>query len=264
VSRTAASPGRRPAARSWAGVGAVAVVALVLVTGAVWLGAVDDGSARPAAADGPRTGAGGQVPEAVSTAAPRDRPRVAAPPAVPSALAPVADTHVPTSAPRDVSWQVWRTLALPWSRLHGPARTEGDAVAGFSRTPTGALLASVHASARKVAAGDPGWRQVAVTMLAPGAGRDAWMAARGRDQRVGDPSPGTFAQVAGFQFVTWSPDDAVVQLVTRSADGQLGVIIVHAEWLDGDWRLVLAPDGGDATSQQRAASLAGFVAWGGV
>jgi hypothetical protein len=103
-----------------------------------------------------------------------------------------------------------------------------------------------------------------MAMLAPGPGRDAWTAARARVKLAGDPPPGTFAQVAGFQFVSYGPQDAVVQLASRNVDGGFGVIVLHLAWLDGDWRLVLAPDGSDATSKQRAVSLAGFVAWGGV
>jgi hypothetical protein len=187
---------------------------------------------------------------------------VPAPSAPPEQAAPAVT--VPTTPPPDVTWQVWRTLALPVSRTAGPREISGDAASGFARTPTGALLAAVQAASRKVAAGEPGWRQVADAMIAPGPGRDAWIAARGRVRHHDEPVPGTFAQVAGFQFVSYTPTDAVVQLASRNADGSFGVVALHVAWLDGDWRLVLAPDGGDATSKQRAASLAGFVPWGGV
>jgi hypothetical protein len=171
---------------------------------------------------------------------------------------------VPAAPPLDVSWQVWHTIALPFSRTAGPAVVQGDVARGFAHTPTGALLAVVQASSRKVAATDTAWRDVARAMLAPGAGRDAWVAARARARLADAPAPGTFAQVAGFAFVSYTPSEAVVQLACRNADGGFGVIAMHVTWLDGDWRLVLAPDGGDATSKQHAASLAGFVAWGGV
>jgi len=238
--------------RGWGGAGAVTIGALALLAAAGRLGAVALGE-TPAAALTSTTAQPALLPA-----------RLVTPPAVPAAVAPVADPRAPTAPPADVSWQVWHTLALPWSRSAGPTLAQGDAVGGFAHTPTGALLAAVQAAGRKVAATDAGWRQVAATMLAPGPGRDAWQAARARATLATDPPAGTFAQVAGFQFLSYTPDDAVVQLVTRGVDGGFGVVGLHVVWQDGDWRLVLAPDGGDATSQQRAASLAGFVAWGGV
>jgi len=171
---------------------------------------------------------------------------------------------VPSGPPADITWQAWRTIALPYSRQAGPATVVGDVASGFAHTPTGALLAAVQASSRKVAAGETSWRLVSTAMLAPGPGRDAWMAARARVTLAADPAPGTFAQVAGFQFVSYTATDAVVQLASRNADGGFGVVALHLTWLDGDWRLVLAPDGSDATAKLRATSLDGFIAWGGV
>jgi hypothetical protein len=41
------------------------------------------------------------------------------------------------------------------------------------------------------------------------------------------------------------------------------VIPEHLVWLNGDWKLVLAADGGEATTAQQVSSLGGFVPWGG-
>jgi len=274
--------------------GAVAAGAVVLLTVAGWTAGRALGGSSAAAATAARPAAAPATTRPPTPKAPATRPTTPrpAPPKIPTpttqpptlpptatpppplptpagptagpTAVPGADTRVPTGPPADVSWQVWHSVALPWSRTAGPTVIQGDAVGGFAHSPTGALLAAVHASARKVAAGDPGWRDVAATMLSPGPGRDVWTAARARVTLAGDPPPGTFAQVAGFQFVSYTADDAVLQLVSRGTDGGFGVTALHLAWLAGDWRLVLAGDGGDATSQQRAVSLAGFVAWGGV
>lgn len=231
--------------RRWTGYAAIAVAALVAVSALIWW-----------------QGRGG-VPPASSTS------RGTAPTA-PSAATPSAvgldnsDQRVPTSPPSEISWQVWHAIALPYSRTAGPSRAEGQAVSGFAHTPTGALIAVLHASSRKTAALDPGWREVVQTMVAPGPGRDAWITNRSKITVTAAPAAGSFAQYAGFQFVTYTPDDAVIQLVTRTSDGSLSVINEHAIWLSGDWKLVLAADGGDATSMQRLSSMEGFIAWGGV
>ena len=217
-----------------------------------------DPADQPAAVPGPTSA--GSTPSGSALSGAAGAPGAPAAPA----SGPGTDQRLPTAPPADVSWQLWNGLALPFSRSAGPVTVQGDVVAGFARTPTGALLAAVHAVGRRAAATDPGWRAVAANLLAPGAGRDAWVAARARVQLATPPPPGTFAQLAGFQFVSWTLTDAALQLATRNPGGDFGVVTVHVTWLDGDWRLVLAPDGGDASSKQRAPSLAGFIAWGGV
>jgi hypothetical protein len=240
---------RRPARRgphAWPAAPPAAVLAAVLAAGC-------SAGPTPASAGSPAT----TRPAATSGA------RAAAAPAATAPARGTPDAAVPSAPPAGVTWQVWRTIALPYSAA-GPAWVDGDAAGGFAHTPTGALLGAVHATSRKAAAGDAGWPGVARALLAPGAGRDAWIATRSRVRHPDAPQPGTFAQVAGFQFVSWTDTDAVVQLVSRNPDTSYGVVALHVTWLDGDWRLVLAADGGDAASKQRTTSLAGFVAWGGV
>jgi hypothetical protein len=259
VRRRGGAPARGRTATSgrsrWAGLAAGALVAIALLGAVGWWdgrgGAVPSGGGPPS-----------RAPLSTQPAQPLQAAEQG-PPARPSPSLLGAEP-LPTAPPAGVTWRVWRSIALPYSPDAGPARLRGDVAGGFARSPAGALLAAVHASSRKVAAGDPGWRDVAASMLAPGPGRDAWIAARSRVQHLQAPETGTFAQVAGFQFVSWSSADAVVQLASRNADGSFGLVALHLAWQDDDWRLVLAADGGDAASKQRAASLGGFVAWGGV
>jgi hypothetical protein len=159
---------------------------------------------------------------------------------------------------------VWHAIALPYSASAGPARVNGQAASGFAHTPRGALMAMVQAAMRTTAATDPGWRDVMMTMDAPGPGRDARIAVRSKFTVTEAPGPGSFTQIAGFQFISYTPTDAVVQLVAKNPNGTFGVVTDRVTWRDGDWKLVLAPEGGDATSRQTASSLDGFIPWGGV
>jgi hypothetical protein len=236
--------------RRWTGYGAVVVLALIVVlAGFVFWPRGDPG------------GQGGAT--ATSTAAPVSTDAGDSPAQSPSATLPAADQTVPTSAPKDVSWQLFHTLAVPTSPTAGPTRVQGQVASGFAHTPTGALIAAAQAQGRKAAALDPGWRDVVTRMIAPGPGRDAWIKNREKITVSAEPAPGSFAQIAGFQFVSYTPSDAVIQMVGDSA-GLLNVVNLHVTWLEGDWKLVLAPDGGVASSKQQVTSLAGFVAWGGV
>ncbi len=92
-------------------------------------------------------------------------------------------------------------------------------------------------------------------------GRDAF--AR---NRVGiDPHapPGTYGQIAGFRIVTFTPQVAVVQLVSRfPTSGVLQVTTTTVRWSGGDWRLQLQPDGGTSPTAQAVPTLDGFVVWG--
>jgi hypothetical protein len=250
--------------RRWSGLGALAVFAVVLLAAAVRL----SGGFGAASSEAGPTGTPTDTRTDTRTGAPTGAGPSAASPAASGAAPPTAaaslDTRIPTSAPSGVNWQVWNGIALPGSPAAGPARITGQAAAGFAHGPTGALIAAVQGTARCAAATDPGWREVLATMVAPGPGLDARIAWRSRVAHPQPPPAGTFAQVAGFQFLSWTPSDAVLHLVFRDPTGGLSVTAVHLVWLNQDWKLVLAADGSDGPSQQQVESLAGFVAWGGV
>ncbi len=192
-------------------------------------------------------------------------PTPAAPSASPAgeATPPPGDQAVPTAAPADVTWSLFQGVALPSSPTAGPTRTEGAVHAGYSLTPEGALLAAAQIGARHLITPREGWRQVVQQQVVPGPGRDAFV--RARAQVTTDQVPaGTYGQIAGFRFVTYSPDTAVIQLVTRFRNGNLQVSTPTLRWVNGDWKLQLQPDGSASPTVQSVSSLAGFVPWGGV
>ena len=75
---------------------------------------------------------------------------------------------------------------------------------------------------------------------------------------------GVFGQFAGFRFVTYTDDVAVVQLVTRFHGDVLQATTNTVRWVDGDWRLELQPDGASSPPAQRLPNLLGVTAWRGV
>lgn len=164
-------------------------------------------------------------------------------------------------APEGVRWQLFMGVALPYSPTAGPTVVDGPVHGGFERTQQGALLAAVQLGTRYLLTPGEGWREVLARQVLPGAGRDAF--ARNRAGIDPQAPPGTYGQIAGFRVVTFTPQVAVVQLVSRFPSSRvLQVTTTTVRWSGGDWRLQLQPDGGTSPTAQAAASLDGFVVWG--
>ena len=160
-----------------------------------------------------------------------------------------------------MTWALFQGVALPASQTAGPSRVAGPVYAGYARTPAGALVASEQIGVRHLITPGNGWRRVVEQQVVPGPGVDVFVAERAR---VTDfTPPGTFGQTAGFRFVTYSPDVAVIQFVSRFADGSLQVTTSTVRWVTGDWKLQLQQDGSESPTAQSVGSLAGFVPWGG-
>ena len=237
--------GRRPAV-------AVAGVALLLAAGTAvaLLGA--DGKSDSAAALSAAT----VHAEATST---DDAPRASAAPGPADAAEAAFEPLL--VAPEDVTWQLFMGVALPYSPTFGPTVVDGPAYGGFARSQPGALLAAVQLGVRYLLTPGEGWREVLDRQVLPGAGRDAF--ARNRAGIDPQAPPGTYGQIAAFRIVTFTPQVAVVQLVSRfPTSGVLQVSTTTVRWADGDWRLQLQPDGGTSPTAQAVPSLDGFILWG--
>jgi hypothetical protein len=210
-------------------------------------------------------GGGDSASPATPTPRPSSTSTAPAPTTTPTSTStlPPADRAVPDSPPAGVTWALFQGVALPTSSTSGPLRVAGPVYAGYAHTPTGALLAANQIGIRYVLTPGAGWRQVLQQQVLPGAGRDAFSKNRAKVTTT-DMAPGTFGQLAGFRFVTYSPDVAVIQLVSRFSTGTLQLTTSTVRWANGDWRLQLQPDGGTSPTAQRVDSLSGFVPWGGV
>jgi hypothetical protein len=180
---------------------------------------------------------------------------------------PALATDIPSTAPTGVVWTIFETVALPTRPAAGPARVDGAIATGYAHTPLGALLATANESYRFVLADDEQWRAAADAMLAPTEGKAAWLKTRSAGQYGPGGASGAgeqFAQIAAFQFVSYSPSDAVIQIVTRDENGGFQVAAEHVTWIGGDWRYVTSPDGGQTANVAQIPSITGFVEWRGV
>lgn len=195
--------------------------------------------------------------------------QAAAPSATPTAPA-ASDSAAPseavpaplTAAPAGVDWELFQGVALPTSRTDGPSRIDGPVHAGFSRTPTGALLADAQISYRSLVDPDlDDLRQVARTQLAEGAGQTAYLNLLGQLAKNDPPATG-FAQIVGFRYLTYTPDLAVISIATRGNSGTVQVGTDTMRWIDGDWKLEKPASG--LQQPQVVQGPAGYVPWSGV
>lgn len=198
----------------------------------------------------------GQGPPPAKTEHPSAPPAVTAPPGPDQ-----GPSTVPTSAPTDVSWQLFHTAALPSSRTAGPRTVTDSLATGFVHTPTGALMAAIQIPIRKIVA--PDWAAVVDRQIVPGPGADAYRQARAPLGTNVEPEPGQFGQVTGFKFVNYTPDTATIQLVSRFVSGAMQATTITVQW-QGDWKLLLQPDGGDSPTAQPVTDLSTYILWGGV
>ncbi len=253
----AGRPGPAPAdqdwfgGRRWTGIAALAVVLLIVVSAAVVILTL---RGRHHTATAPATA---PAPSA----------------AAPAAASPLPTT-VPAAAPNGTTWQLYQTVAVPTVAGVGPTHiaAHGAIATGYAHTPDGALVALVNEGLRYFLAPDAAWRASAAAMIAPGPGLAAWKRLRARNPygpggaaAAGpDGTGGSFSQIAGFQFVSYTPTDAAIQLLSSDPSGGFHVVTEHVTWRHGDWKLVLASTGGVGANTQPAASTAGFIAWKGV
>ena len=208
----------------------------------------------------PEPGAGGETTTPPTTSSAPAQAPVAA-----ECSLPVGDQTVPVVPPADTQWElVGRVVAPTAPEVYGPAVTD-PVRSCFARNPTGALYAAVNALATTTLPDAP--RLLAEELGAEGPGREAALEQLPAD---GSPVPAddTAAQVqlAGFQFLSYTEDETVIDLaILGVSDGQTGY--VHSaftlRWEDNDWRIVHTPEGAPFSGVQTLPSLAGYVPWSG-
>jgi hypothetical protein len=229
---------RRPSVLAFAGIGVVGASLILLRPAA---GGTPTGPTPPVAAHPPATTGSGRTGGACS---PTDTGQT-----------------VLQAPPSGVTWQLFGGVALPYSSTAGPMVVEGAGVARcFARSPLGALIATDQLSVRYLLSSDR--RTIVRTQVVPGRGRDAYTAWRS-GQPVNAFDTG-YAQVAGFRFITYTPQWAVIEKVMRGADGSLAAFVLTVQWEGGDWRLCLQPDGVANPSGHDVDSLDGYVVWSGI
>lgn len=172
---------------------------------------------------------------------------------------PAGSQAVPEMTPQGINWQLYQTVALPYSTADGPQIVDGDIARCYAHNPVGALIAASQLSVRYAVG--PDVRQVLQEQVMPGPGRDAALQQTSRPTSI--PSGGSYGQFAGFKFVTYSPAVAVVEFVSKAPDASEVALPVTVDWSDGDWKLQLQPDGSESPNALPVTSLVGFSTWSG-
>jgi hypothetical protein len=173
------------------------------------------------------------------------------------------DQTVPTAAPAGVTWSLYQTVALPSSPTDGPLVTTGDVASCYAHTPVGALLAAAQISVRYLLADN--WQAVLAAQVAPGPGPAVYASERAQvtGSAIDAGSPG-FGQYAAYQYVTYTPATAVIELVSRFPAGTFQLVTTTVTWSGTDWQLQLQPSGGISPNAQTLTTLTGFTPWAGV
>ncbi len=165
---------------------------------------------------------------------------------------------IPTAPPSDLVWKNVGALLVPTSDASGPTRIDGPVWSCYAHTPMGAVMAAYAIFATLTS---PGWHTVAEREIAPGPGRQAFIAA-GLSQPYQPLSPQHAAQPAGFAVVTYTPAQATIETLSDAGSGQFQTDQRTVAWVGGDWKLVMTPDGTIGPDPQVVSSANGFVLWG--
>lgn len=207
-----------------------------------------------------------------------DAAKPASPPAAPSTPNPDASVcgldagsqAIPTTAPKAV-WKLRGTVAVPSSpKTFGPQSSPGGVPSCFAHSPTGALFAMVNIQAAMgELAKQPGRYPIdkVLRMIAPGPGRDALKRAAAKSPVAQQGSTKSSAQVSGFNVVRYDSNTAVID-VAFAGDRPDTAGYVHGQstlqWVEGDWKLELAQNGGPFDAVQAIPNLTGYVPWRGL
>jgi hypothetical protein len=149
-----------------------------------------------------------------------------------------------------LQWENLDGWYLPRSADDGP----DDGWRCYAHTPTGALLAAYTIPLRLVTADD--YETVAREQTVPGVGQQTFLAE--------GPGPVTIDSPpvpAGFRVDQYDPNRATVTVYLRYPDLEMSCS-TRVEWVDGDWRLALEPNGDTYPGCVEGPPPGAWAAWG--
>ncbi|MFE3459957.1 hypothetical protein ACFXKD_20625 [Nocardiopsis aegyptia] len=163
--------------------------------------------------------------------------------------------------PEGTQWDLVGRIAAPSVDGHGPGVVETDGFRScFARTPLGAVLAASNWAAMGA---HPELSEVLIERAAAeGPGRDAALAdeaGEGTDDSGTDDSASV--QITGFRVIEYDGHTANVQIAFTSSYGFDMIFPFHMLWENGDWRIVLANDGGLIEQPYPTDRIDEFVRW---
>jgi hypothetical protein len=170
---------------------------------------------------------------------------------------PTDGTAIPSGPPPDLAWRQFGAMPVPVSPTAGPELQMGAAWQCYAHSPTGAVMAAFDVPA---ALCGPHWQAATVQEVLPGPGRQAFLAAGAMQQFT--PPSGTVTRPVGFAVVSYTWAQATVETLVADGSGYAASFRTLA-WADGDWKLVMMPDGTAGPGPQVIATTPGFTLWGG-
>jgi len=172
---------------------------------------------------------------------------------------------VPSAAPAGVTWKLVGQVAVPFSASDGPAKATATQEFGFARTPVGALIAAAQISTRAgYSAGRDSWEATLLNQFVASTDRDTLLKIL-RDAAASGQQPaaaGELSQIAGFRYLSYTDDAAVIGLVRRTPQGTYAMTTLTVQWQNGDWKLVAPASGQWPSATSALSNLAGVVPWG--
>lgn len=175
----------------------------------------------------------------------------------------------PRQIPDNITWHLVNGTAYPTSPTAGPMLHEGAATYCYAHTPIGALLAAWNIPKRTD--GGPNraqeMAQVAEHSWVPNQyAQQALEMVRNENAAQAGGGSTDSGQLAGFRFVSYTPEMATIALAVQFAEhqGKYQVQTVVLRWYQGDWRYVMQPGPQLAATVYVTDSLANFVPFSGV
>lgn len=204
------------------------------------------------------TGCTKESQEKTAAATAEPAPTATGPAGAGGCMADDSDQSLPRTAPRQVHWERFEGVAVPFSPVVGPLDVQGDVARCYAHTPRGALFAAVQISVRLDRSAR--WQKILGRQVVAGEGKAAYARVRAAGQVV---PAGKAAQVTGFRIVSYTPQTAVVGTVSRDpARGGRTARTTTVKW-EGDWKLAPTAEGSSGSVPKKVGSLSGFVFWGG-
>lgn len=165
-----------------------------------------------------------------------------------------------SAPPKNVTWELVGTVALPSTEEAGPGEVEDSGLRYcYAHTPEGALLMAANTFAWDEA--DPA--AVVANSIASGPGKAAAEAAL-EDGTAGGSDTGSdqLLQIRGFRLLAYNGSSAMVDIVVQASPGQFVSLALELVWEGGDWRLRLSPDG-SLFNGKAVPDLTGYIPWAG-
>ena len=167
-----------------------------------------------------------------------------------------------TGAPAGVSWDFQNGILVPVRDTLGPSITDDDGLKRcYHHSPAGAVLALMNT----IGQAQDKRLQVAVAdrRLAPGPGREAAIDEARRQLVSPTPDDDRYTngqlQYVGYKILDYTSERALIGLSIQIKPETVGAQTLVVRWLDGDWKMELAPDGQLGPEPDLLASLDGYI-----